>query len=285
MQLRLKLQGADADSSSGEKDTTYITRQLEGMVQEGASEVDIQQVLKELGDKFGDYGRDRRSTINFHLKQLRRCLQPTQTTRAIVFLMSCAISFHRPNGDVISGQEGEFASLWYYMLDTINPDAEQRKQMFSFAIPSATQTDVLQELYRASDSCDGLLNRLESIICDKNNAFDQEFDNIKTIMSSRQTAKFILWIYQNPACMQMLEQLWPHLTGNVRNSYGGDEDTTIKNSFASSGGIISSSATSSAVMDSSVGTKRGIKKDDPREDDDFSGDDSAHSSDESLGNS
>jgi hypothetical protein len=226
LQLRLKLQGADVDAARS--DSAYITNQLETLVKEGSSELDIQELVKELGEKFSDYGRDRRSAINFHLSQLRRCLQPTQTTRAIVFLMSCAISFHHPNGDVITGQEGELATMWYNLLDTVRPNAEQRKQMFAFTIPSVTQSDVMEELYKSTDACDALLDRLEAIILNKNNSFDSEIANIQTIMSSRQTAKFILWIKENPACMQMLEQLWPHMTYPSTRSTSVDSSSSVE---------------------------------------------------------
>jgi hypothetical protein len=61
-------------------------------------------------------------------------------------------------------------------------------------------------------TCNGMLDRLVDIICNKNESLDTEMANIQTILSATQIAKFILWIDQNPACMQMLEALWPHIT-------------------------------------------------------------------------
>jgi hypothetical protein len=43
-------------------------------------------------------------------------------------------------------------------------------------------------------------------------------DNIQSVLSPRQIAKFILWIDKNPAVMQMLEALWPHVTPTTQTS-------------------------------------------------------------------
>lgn len=106
LQLRLKLQvGHDNASSSsssssaitGSNDidkSAYITAKLDNLIKNNASDIEIQKTIGELQEKFSDYGRDRRSAIDFHVNQLKRCLQPTQTTRAILYLMSLAPQYH-----------------------------------------------------------------------------------------------------------------------------------------------------------------------------------------------
>jgi hypothetical protein len=55
----------------------------------------------------------------------------------------------------------------------------------------------------------------------------QELLEVQKILTPTQTAKFILWITQNPACMHMLNQLWtvvhekPALTGTGEGEEGG----------------------------------------------------------------
>lgn len=213
LQLRLKLQvGHDSTNNNDEK-SNYISTKLEAMIKEGASDLDIQRAIAEYQERYSDYGRDRRSAIDFHVAQLRRCLQPTQTTRAILWLMSLARQFHeQTNGDVQFKEPNELFNLWLNLLSEVKPTVAQRKLMVSYTSTSASGTDPFADIRSVSEACHGMLDRLVEIICNKNNSFDSEMANIQTILSARQIAKFILWIDQNPACMQMLEALWPHLT-------------------------------------------------------------------------
>eukprot|EP01038_Epipyxis_sp_PR26KG_P014704 gene14704-19762_t len=211
LQLRLKLQVGHETSTLEEK-SSYITSSLDSMIKEGASESDIQKAIEELQERFSDYGRDRRSAIDFHVSQLRRCLKPTQTTRAILWLLSCAPKFHNQNGELKSEENKELSELWFSLLDTLKPTPEQQRQLISFTSPTDPLHDPFKEVKLVTDNCNKMLDRLVDIICNKNDSLDNEMANLQTILSARQIAKFILWIDQNPACMQMLEALWPHLT-------------------------------------------------------------------------
>jgi hypothetical protein len=154
-------------------------------------------------------------------------------------------------------------------MATIQPSAEQRKLMIAFG---QTQGDVLTEVRDASIACDTLLDRLKEIICHKNLSMDNEISSIQTIMSSRQTAKFILWIDQNPACMQMLEQLWPHLTIPSSSRLSSLEDSAAsEGAFNSIGSSSTRQYSNSSVVSCAAA-----------EDDEESEDNSTSSTDESL---
>lgn len=212
LQLRLKLQVGHETTNSEEK-SQFISSKLEVMMKEGASDLEIQKAIAEYQERYSDYGRDRRSAIDFHVAQLRRCLQPTQTTRAILWLMSLARQFHdKSDGEIKYTDPNELFNLWLDLLHEIKPTPAQKKLMVSYTNPSATGSDPFADINSVSQTCNGMLDRLVEIICNKNNSLDNEMNNIQTILSARQIAKFILWIDQNPACMQMLEALWPHLT-------------------------------------------------------------------------
>ncbi|RYG62254.1 hypothetical protein EON64_18055, partial [archaeon] len=73
LQLRLKLQvGEDNKEGSGDDQSVFITNKLNEMIKEGATESEIQRAIQELKERFSDYGRDRRSAIDFHIAQLKR---------------------------------------------------------------------------------------------------------------------------------------------------------------------------------------------------------------------
>ena len=48
-------------------------------------------------------------------------------------------------------------------------------------------------------------------------ALDIEMAEVSNILTPTQVAKFIIWIEQNPVCMEMLETLWPHIQQNLDN--------------------------------------------------------------------
>lgn len=222
LQLRLQLT-IGHESTERENKSAFITSQLDTMVRQGASEYEIQKTIQELQERFSDYGRDRRSAIDFHVNQLRRCLQPTQTTTSILWLMSIVAQFHDPSGDLKPKMSGELADLWYGLMKAVKPSATQRKTMVSFSTPSKENADPFRDVNRTTAECNEMLDKIVSIICNKNESLDSEMAQIQSILSPRQTAKFILWIDQNPACMQMLEALWPHVSNakGIANSCSG----------------------------------------------------------------
>lgn len=61
-----------------------MTLGLDNLLKSGASESEIGVKIEEYKEKFADYGRDRRSAIEFHLRNIERLLMPTQTTSIIL---------------------------------------------------------------------------------------------------------------------------------------------------------------------------------------------------------
>lgn len=212
LQLRLKLQVGN-EAANQEDKSAYVTARLDQLLKDGASEVEIQKTVAELQERYSDYGRDRRSAIDFHVNQLKRCLQPTQTTRAILWLMSLAAQFHDPmTGEIVSTEPRELYEMWTSLLNEVKPSEEQKKIMVATVRPTSSGDDPFEAIKSVTQTCNAMLDRLVSIICNKNESLDTEMSTVQSIFSARQIAKFILWIDQNPACMQMLEALWPHIT-------------------------------------------------------------------------
>jgi len=61
-----------------------MTQVLDDLLKSGASEAEIYTKIEEYKEKFADYGRDRRSAIEFHLRNIERLLMPTQTTSVVL---------------------------------------------------------------------------------------------------------------------------------------------------------------------------------------------------------
>lgn len=80
--LRLRLQlkiGAEAEQSS-RQEQDRVTEILDALLKSGASDSEIYANIEEFKEKFADYGRDSRSAIDFHLRNVKRLLMPTTTT-------------------------------------------------------------------------------------------------------------------------------------------------------------------------------------------------------------
>ncbi len=237
LQLRLKLQ-VGHETQNHVDQSAIITSKLNEMITEGASEAEIQKKIQELKERFSDYGRDRRSAIDFHIAQLRRCLQPTQTTRSILFLMSLAPRFPDITyGIATPNPNDDLMVLWNDLLLELKPDQSQRELMVNFANKKENERDPFQDIHDNTQNCNRILDRIVEIICNKNDSLDSEMANIQNILSPRQIAKFILWIDRNPACMQMLEALWPHITVSSSESPGNGGET-IRDIEPSSGGSL-----------------------------------------------
>ena len=61
-----------------------MMQNLDALLKSGAAESEIFAKIEEYKEKFADYGRDRRSAIEFHLRNIERLLMPTQTTSVIM---------------------------------------------------------------------------------------------------------------------------------------------------------------------------------------------------------
>ena len=84
LRLRLQLQiGEEAEESSLEEQAK-LTSEIDSLLKSGASEAEVYQALESFKEKHADYGRDRRSAIEFHLRNIERLLKPTTTTNIVM---------------------------------------------------------------------------------------------------------------------------------------------------------------------------------------------------------
>jgi flagellar biosynthesis chaperone FliJ len=219
LQLRMKLKMGPESEGKETEDTSKLMNNLDVLVKEGASDEDIKAAVTQIQEKYSDYGRDRKSALAFHLTALRRCLQPTQTTRTILWLMSCVEEFHEADGTLITTKSGEVAELWYSLLRDVNSSPDQNNSLVRLSGSSFMSTEFpkLQEVTTYTES---IINRLEALVTNKNESLDSEMKKLQSQFTVKQIAKFILWISKNPACMQMLEALWPHLCSELASRGG-----------------------------------------------------------------
>lgn len=240
-QIRLNLQVCPETAQGRGEKVEEITHRIQTMVAEGSSDVDLLKSINELQERYSDYGRDRRSTIDFHIMQLKRCLRPSSTTRTILWLVSCAPLFHERDGSTKEPRPtGDLANLWFDLLDTLKPTPTQMKALIDMALSTSTSIESYRQepqnaapegtvsgdpiaTSSAEKQSEAMLCRLEELITNKNESLDHEMSQVQSLLSANQIAKYIIWIQENPACMQMLEALWPHTTKQYDKGRESDE--------------------------------------------------------------
>lgn len=225
--------GEEAEESL-KQEQDKLTEGLDALLKSGASEVEIFSTIEEFKEKFADYGRDRRSAIEFHLRNVERLLMPTRTTSVALRALH-GVSGPSGNAPRSAGSNAPAATAApvsptastdsaapvdssVLAVDTANP-ALQPKAMFQYLVnylqvtpeQAAALKDsrwVAQELdeslVQALRTSEELRTRLTQ--CGKD--LEAEFNTVRSILTPTQAAKFLVWVANNSACMHMLNELW-----------------------------------------------------------------------------
>jgi len=110
--------GEEAEETS-KKEQELFTESLDNLLKGGASEMEVLATMEEYKQKFSDYGRDRRSAIEFHLKNVQRLLMPTTTTTVAMRALQGEHSLPNDSGfKTNSSRDGDGAATAHASLDT-----------------------------------------------------------------------------------------------------------------------------------------------------------------------
>ncbi|TFJ84656.1 hypothetical protein NSK_004121 [Nannochloropsis salina CCMP1776] len=215
LKLKLQLKVGEESQAQERQEKARITKKLDEMVKTGASESDIWQTIDMFKERYSDYGSDRRSAIEFHTNQLEKLLLPTKLTKVCMWML-----LNMKGTDIVGGLNvTESKGLVGSLCNVEDAASEPARQLWAVLseelhVTREQQAALLQRRDNivAMDADIGvtsaMLRELRALIEDKNSSLDQELLEVQKILSPTQTAKFILWITRNPACMHMLNQLW-----------------------------------------------------------------------------
>mmetsp|Transcript_6014 Transcript_6014/g.14910 ORF Transcript_6014/g.14910 Transcript_6014/m.14910 type:complete len:410 (-) Transcript_6014:2805-4034(-) len=288
LRLRLQLQIGEEAEKTNFQEQNKLTEGLDELLKSGASESEIYNKIEEYKEKFADYGRDRRSAIEFHLRNVERLLMPTQTTSVIMATLqgkpisaSAATTAGTETNVAASGDSEKPASARDEtntkktseegQTDTarnnpgISSDANgsmngsdngtTKPSIDSSAIsvsttaptnpptgkfdnrssPTAPPKDtkalfthlvnilqvtpeqatalkdsrfVAQEMDEILKEALSVLKELRTRLTQCGQDLDTEFSNVRAILTPSQSAKFLVWVAQNKACIHLLNELW-----------------------------------------------------------------------------
>lgn len=216
LRLRLQLQiGEEAKEISNKEEGLFIEK-LEHLVNSKAPESDVYAMLESWKERFSDYGRNRRSEIEFHLRNIERLLLPTTTTSVVMRSLS-ATDVTQPELPQFSTATAPPANI---TLDnnSITKNLEPEKlfrYLVNFLQVSPEQAAALNDSRYVARDLDDILAQSISMLAELHKSLthygqelESEFDSVQAILSPTQTAKFFIWISHNSACMHMLNELW-----------------------------------------------------------------------------
>lgn len=247
LKLRLQLQiGQEAEQSVLEEQMR-VTEELDALLKSGASDSDVHESIEEFKERFADYGRDRRSAIEYHLRNVERLLMPTTTTTvAMRALQGGSASLNNVNnatevdckteneqvgkGEISDVQTSEHktdslvdsrnmsadTSMQPYPKDVSKMDP---KNMFQYLVNFLKVTPeqasalrdsrlVAKELDSALAQALSTLQKLRDSLSTVGQSLEHEFSEIRSILTSRQSAKFLVWVANNAPAMHMLNEVW-----------------------------------------------------------------------------
>eukprot|EP00557_Chaetoceros_sp_GSL56_P004451 CAMPEP_0176500148 /NCGR_PEP_ID=MMETSP0200_2-20121128/13358_1 /TAXON_ID=947934 /ORGANISM="Chaetoceros sp., Strain GSL56" /LENGTH=528 /DNA_ID=CAMNT_0017898719 /DNA_START=91 /DNA_END=1677 /DNA_ORIENTATION=- len=284
LRLRLQLQIGQEAEQSTIKEQEKVTEGIDELLKSGAPDSEIYNSIEMFQARFADYGRDRRSAIEFHLRNVERLLMPTTTTSvAMRALQGGSTSASSGSGNGTDGNDGdgessndiqeEFQTLMdkdsseqgdqvevveenrmdidsnnvKSSLDESQPMEKQEeeengnnqqclpkedrnsdsfklanpesKELFSYlveflgvtpeqAVALKDSRHVAKELDSALEKSLSMLRELRERLHDMGQDLDAEFTAVRSILTPRQAAKFLVWVANNGACMSMLNELW-----------------------------------------------------------------------------
>jgi hypothetical protein len=195
------------------------------LLKRGASEAEMYDTIEEFKEKFADYGRDRRSAIEFHLQNIERLLQPTQTTSVAIRALEGGAKCNNTETAATSTQSS---------VEPQTPIFSDPKHLFAFlvkylevtpeqAIALKDSRSVARELDESLQSSLEVLRELQIRLRLCGNGMETEFDNIRSVLTPTQAAKFLVWLAKNRACMHMLNELWSRVYPDPYNNTEGDD--------------------------------------------------------------
>ena len=240
--------GEEAEESNL-KEEDRLTESLNCLLKSGASESEVFAKIEEFKEKFADYGRDRRSAIEFHLRNVERLLKPSRTTSVVLATLQGGPSQGGSGTDsspTSSAQEvapsasesasvvspASVASAPVDTPLTLDSDSEKldSKNLFRHLVKilgvspeqAANLKDsrfVAAEMDECLKSSLTVLSELRTRLTQCGEDLEAEFNNVRSILTPTQAAKFLVWVANNSACMHMLNELW----SKVYPQSGGDD--------------------------------------------------------------
>lgn len=255
LRLRLQLQIGEEAEESMHREQAKLTEDMDELLKSGASEAEIYATIEEFKEKFADYGRDRRSAMEFHLRNIQRLLMPTQTTTFV--MRAIQGGSHQNDTDTPPDDTGlkDLSAISTLSTPSVAtpestepgedaPDPSlEPKALFQYLVNylevNPAQAAALKDSRLVAQEMDGCLEKalvvlgeLRQRLTQTGEDLETEFNNVRSILTPTQAAKFLVWVANNSACIHMLNELWERVYPAQDDSAAAEanEEATIEQS-------------------------------------------------------
>jgi hypothetical protein len=240
LRLRLQLQIGDEAEENMKRDQAKLMEDIDELLKSGASEADIHTALESYKEKYADYGRDRRSAIEFHLRNIERLLMPTQTTSVVMQAIQSVQQADESSGVTSNGSDPkdgplsaaavedalkmdpssskfEPRTLFRYLVRHLGVTPEQAAALKDSRFVALEMDECLAEALK-------VLTELGGRMTQTGEDLETQFDNVRSILTPTQAAKFLVWVANNGAAICMLNELWDRVYPNQSSSTDSGDD-------------------------------------------------------------
>lgn len=162
-----------------------------------STEDEVRKKLHQYKEVYSDFGRDRKQAINFHLEQLKTLLLPNQVSKMTIWSLQQEDDFYDEQRNKTTFGGG----IWNLICDELELSEEQKRTLLGMRSEIRGQRRNVGECLR-------ILKELEKRIGENIQSMGKQMAKIMSATTPSQQAKFLLWIEQNQAAVQVLNNIW-----------------------------------------------------------------------------
>jgi hypothetical protein len=132
-----------------------------------------------------------------------------------------------PDAEISAAPPKDNKALFRHLVKILEVTPEQAAALKDSRFVAQEMDEILKDTL-------SVLTELRSRLTQCGEDLETEFNNVRTILTPSQSAKFLVWVSQNKACMHMLNELWSKVYPSTQKDGGSDYDISLAPSGESS---------------------------------------------------
>lgn len=171
-------------------------QRISQMVSQKCSEEEIELRVKNYTILYSDYAEERRRVLQTHVSQMESLLLPTKISKMLLWILEQDDEFFKG---------GDGSSIWQTLIQELKIDEGQKKAIIDQRNKLGTQNVGIKQIIKK-------LKLLEQEILESMQSRQARMNEITNVFTPTQQAKFLHWVENNEACVQLLDELWKQRT-------------------------------------------------------------------------